>query len=703
MAGESALILRDFDWSVRIVQASDTLANVAQPLVSLTLFLRDGASGEESKRMLEMDIEEAKTLLADLQKVDAELRRQSSTAVAAACSPNLPEYGMASRRAADTLARRLAAGPAHALPALCVRFAIAPEVKAEVAHVHVHVLEVEVEVEVEVESTSKGKGKGDEEASSFTVEGLFDYINESAASLARVISLERKEDNKQHDEDGDNPGGWEAEDLRPRTMSVHASIKNRKSGQRVRFHTEVEVFPLPSEEGQDAWLSRRGHWGAAPEEDRYWSKSTNSFKPSKDPVAHPCEESSSDEEGPVLDHTRDHRDSVLGSFWETIKPLFQLPDRSATSSTNGSSDDLDLEVEIELVEGDGLDTQNDDEDRDEDSVGDTDLDDDCDDEDDVHDRRRHEQESAAHASKLPWSKSLSKRSSVERKANAGASQAAAMSGVDHVYPPTRKRFAYKIPSEERRARAADEVLKSHVLGGKLSGSQASAAASAGKVLVLRGPDGVAFGAAVKRKVQLKTGKKSKTKHSRPKAPEGLYERRRRRRGETLARGRRGKSAKKRPSLRSPGIGFSMRPRYIFIFFVLPLILIGVDDMAPFFEDTWYFLTHSNEDYKVRMSQPVSIPIWLRIFYPTLRPESQVLKNTLRMGSFVIEFGGLLVLLQFVYQLVNLFRVGQSVIEVHVSDAEDSDEDSDYDDSDESESNQGQDYSYLFKWQPSHHA
>lgn len=508
---------------------------------------------------------------------------------------------------------------------------------------------------------SSSVADGEPSGKSFTTEGLFDYINESAAALARVVS-EQRPGGKSKADHGDN-GASHAQ-----RMSLRASIRNRVSGRRVEYETQVDVFPVAKKV----------------------DTSPNSKRSSR---RHSDGLSALD--SPTHDHAKDnHRNSAYTSFWETLRPLFQRSDskpESKRSSKASAENNLDLELEIELV-------------KEASDAGDDTTFDEYDQEDEYDDDEENKdsanRKSGASSSSF-WPNS---RSTQKHKAR-GLSEAAAMAEVDHVYPPTRKKFAYKIPSQERRNRASQDLQNMHPSTAKLSASQASAAAAAGKVLVLRGTDGVAFGAAVKRKVQLRANNSKlrgrQSRLARPSNPTGLSSSVRNRR-RTLVTGNRQrsrrnkKSMKRKPSLRTPGIGLAMRPKYIFFYYVAPLILLGINDMAPLFEHLYWKVTHPNVDYRLESSTPVVIPIWVRLIFPSLQPGSEVLKHTMRFGSYVFEFGGLLVMLQMLHQLVTLFRAGRDIFEVHASDSDDSDEETDFESEDFA--NEEPDYTFLFKWQ-----
>lgn len=65
--------LRDFDWSARIVLASDKISGLKQPLVILKLFLEKG-SGELEEKEIELSQQELNRLLASLKEAKQKIK-----------------------------------------------------------------------------------------------------------------------------------------------------------------------------------------------------------------------------------------------------------------------------------------------------------------------------------------------------------------------------------------------------------------------------------------------------------------------------------------------------------------------------------------------------------------------------------------------------------------------------------------------------
>ena len=71
--GASYAELRDFDWSARIVLASDKISGLKQPLVILKLFLeRDG--GELEEKEIELSQQELNHLLTSLKEAKQKIK-----------------------------------------------------------------------------------------------------------------------------------------------------------------------------------------------------------------------------------------------------------------------------------------------------------------------------------------------------------------------------------------------------------------------------------------------------------------------------------------------------------------------------------------------------------------------------------------------------------------------------------------------------
>lgn len=77
---DSIKTLKDFDWTVRIVQGSDVVAKIVEPLVSLHFTLQDPTKPTQapSMRVIELSLPEARHLLHELQSIDTKLRHVSS-------------------------------------------------------------------------------------------------------------------------------------------------------------------------------------------------------------------------------------------------------------------------------------------------------------------------------------------------------------------------------------------------------------------------------------------------------------------------------------------------------------------------------------------------------------------------------------------------------------------------------------------------
>jgi len=460
-------------------------------------------------------------------------------------------------------------------------------------------------------------------SSGFTAEALFDYINESASSLAKVVAaqLSRTED----DEDEKKRAS------KPRKMSVMTTVKNRRSGQRVRFQSEVEVYPLPESEGRDAWLARRGHWGQAPESDEVWDGKkkvirSNSFT--------------------KKEWIKSERKQNFSSFWDAMLPVL---DRIRSDSSESDAEDLDVEVQVALL-------------------------------DEEEDSESKETDRGAEAEPEPDDL---------KKPN---------TDLNAVYKKkSNPKFAFEVPSVKvEGGKKEDDLLKQNLLGKKLSPSQAAVAAAAGKVLVMKKSDGRAFGAAVKRKVQLKS-QKAKVRLGRPDANEIQAASKRRSKQRGIGAGdrnskRRSKIRRRKQSIRSPGTGFGMRNRYIVILFFIPLMYLALDDLWPLFEQVYWLMTRRKGEVRTRRTGGnAKLPFWAYLLFPDTN--NKALRDTVSFGAYAIEIGGLIILIQVVYQLIVLFRAGRSVIKVEIAEDDSDDEESVW-----STGEDGSNYAYLFKWQ-----
>ena len=65
--------LRDFDWSARIVLASDKISGLKQPLVILKLFL-DKGDGELEEKEIELSKQELNSLLTSLKQARQKIK-----------------------------------------------------------------------------------------------------------------------------------------------------------------------------------------------------------------------------------------------------------------------------------------------------------------------------------------------------------------------------------------------------------------------------------------------------------------------------------------------------------------------------------------------------------------------------------------------------------------------------------------------------
>ena len=73
MSSNSYAELRDFDWSARIVLASDKISGLKQPLVILKLFLQTG-SGEITEKEIELSQQELNNLLETLTQAKQKIK-----------------------------------------------------------------------------------------------------------------------------------------------------------------------------------------------------------------------------------------------------------------------------------------------------------------------------------------------------------------------------------------------------------------------------------------------------------------------------------------------------------------------------------------------------------------------------------------------------------------------------------------------------
>ena len=71
--------LRDFDWSARIVLASDKISGLKQPLLILKLFLERGG-GEIEEKEIELSQQELNHLLASLKEAKQKMEKESQEA-----------------------------------------------------------------------------------------------------------------------------------------------------------------------------------------------------------------------------------------------------------------------------------------------------------------------------------------------------------------------------------------------------------------------------------------------------------------------------------------------------------------------------------------------------------------------------------------------------------------------------------------------
>jgi hypothetical protein len=583
----------------------------------------------------------------------------------------------------------------------------------------------------------------------FTVEGLFDYLHETTASLAKVVSA--RQQSAALSSSSGRSGKEEC-----RRLSVHATIQNR-AGQQVEYVTEVEVRPL----GDQASGDRLAVAGAKEGRERATSGV----------AAKLTDLQSFFSEG--------HK-SGLSGFQDLVKPLLARlqPEAAAAAADTdgehasaGSGEPEDLEVHIEVVElpaseagaaGPGA---------------------------------RAGAAAAAGAGAAGAEEELHKSNKGRMKLDGllGSSSKLLVKGKAsgaprpddfsmYMYSDANalavRRFEFEAPTPVA-SRDADRLLQQRVLGKKMSPSQAAAAAAAGRVLMLKTDNGYTFGAAVKRKVSLKpkpamrvpsrarggstsvavvgagglgsgsggggrgsvrTGDRDRDRdrssvktsdRDRGSVRTGDRDRGSVRTGDsdrgsvrTSDRGsvkmsdrgsvRTGKGRvggaphvvnRSDRNFRSENTGLQMRPRYIVILYVIPLLLIGIDTLVPAAEHLVWFLRNWHSGLVYHPSKALDVPLYVRLLWPDILSE-RFMRDTYRLGFVVMETSGLIVALQLIWAWIGLFRAVRTRVRVREQLLEEEEDDDDELDEEEqaragrrSRAHKPKNYAFLFRWQP----
>jgi hypothetical protein len=605
-----------------------------------------------------------------------------------------------------------------------------------------------------------GQGPGESDAGGerapphFTVEGLFDYLHETTASLAKVVSA--RQQSAVLSSRGGRPGEQEG-----KRLSVHATIQNR-AGQQVEYVTEVEVHAL----GDKASGDRLAVAGASEGRERAASS-----------VAAKLTD--------LQSFLKDGHKSGLSGFQELVKPLFArlhheaaAADAGGEQASAGSGDHEDLEVHIEVVElpaseagaagagagaaiaagtGAGSLAR---------SAGEPNT--------VAEEDQQHKSGSRKGRRKLDGLFGSSSKHVVKGKASK-APRPDDFSVYSDANALAVRRFEYEAPTPVA-SRDADRLLQQRVLDKKMSPSQAAAAAAAGRVLMLKTDHGYTFGAAVKRKVSLKPkpvmGVPSRARGgstglvfvsaggpssgggtvnggaSRGSLKTGERDRGSVRVGErdrgsvkTNDRGSVKTSDRDRGSVktsdrgsvktsdrgsvrtgkvrvggashvvnradrnfRSENTGLQMRPHYIVILYVIPLLLIGIDTLVPAVDHFFWFFRNWRSGLVYHPSKVLDVPLYVRLLWPDILSE-RFMRDTYRLGFVVMETSGLIVVLQLVWAWIGLFRAVRTRVQVREQLLEEEEEEEDSDEWEQepagrrSRAHKPKNYAYLFRWQP----
>jgi len=232
-----------------------------------------------------------------------------------------------------------------------------------------------------------------------------------------------------------------------------------------------------------------------------------------------------------------------------------------------------------------------------------------------------------------------------------------------LYPQKSDVFEHAAPTCVRvDSSKSDLLLKQNIMTKPLSRSQSSAVASAGRVLLVRNPSD-RIGAAVKRKIKVHKPVMKK------------------------------QSSKKKNDLDRDGL--HIRRRFIFLYFVLPLLLLAIDDIYRYFE-TFLNVVHSRKDILYHPTPVLHVPLGIRLFSPWLQHD-KVFRRTYKVGYWVMEFGGILFLLQGLFNILKLFRAVRKGVRIQILET-DYDSDNTQFTADEQPDEDPAQYNFLFKWQ-----
>jgi hypothetical protein len=590
----------------------------------------------------------------------------------------------------------------------------------------------------------------------FTVEGLFDYLHETTASLAKVVSA--RQQSAVLSSRGGRPGEQEG-----KRLSVHATIQNR-AGQQVEYVTEVEVHAL----GDKASGDRLAVAGASEGRERAASS-----------VAAKLTD--------LQSFLKDGHKSGLSSFQELVKPLFArlhheaaAADAGGEQASAGSGDPEDLEVHIEVVElpaseagaagagagagaeagaaiAAGAEAGSPARSAGEPNSG-------------AEEDQPHKSGSRKGRRKLDGLFGSSSKHVVKGKAST-APRPDDFSVYSDANALAVRRFEFEAPTPVA-SRDADRLLQQRVLDKKMSPSQAAAAAAAGRVLILKTDHGYTFGAAVKRKVSLKpkpvmgvpsrarggstglvvvnsggpssgggtvsggafrgslkTGErdrgsvrigerdrgsvKTSDRGSVKTSDRGSVKTSDRGSVKTSDRGsvRTGKVRvggashvvnRSDRNFRSENTGLQMRPRYIVILYVIPLLLIGIDTLVPAVDHLFWFFRNWRSGLVYHPSKVLDVPLYVRLLWPDILSE-RFMRDTYRLGFVVMETSGLIVVVQLIWAWIGLFRAVRTRVQVREQLLEEEEEEEEYDEWEQdrrrSRAHKPKNYAYLFRWQP----
>lgn len=162
----------------------------------------------------------------------------------------------------------------------------------------------------------------------------------------------------------------------------------------------------------------------------------------------------------------------------------------------------------------------------------------------------------------------------------------------------------------------DGLLRQKVLNQPLSKRQAHLAAVAGGVMFKKDSNG-RFGAAIKRRLKVKQ-KESKRKQA-----------------------------------RSPHVGLHIQPRYILLYYIIPLLLLAINNLIPILTEYFNYIAYpdSYEDTETH-----ELPYLIRILIPEAYVD--ILNRNVRFGRYAFRIGGIYVGLTALYRfwvMINLLR------------------------------------------------